>query len=189
MYFKLVDSCLYVLCAFKVYNRTSTIHLISFFAQQLPGYLYSKETTSSVKCLPDYHRPAPIIWERPKFQHWEPDPSPPSCSYRSRNYHNGCRDKSRTEYHHALQHQQQQQSYHHHRRRHPDFSRYDSDGVLNAPLRHNDTNRMCDHYIAQSSAIPLCCPCEYRSSFESCDTRNQVSIRTISAFGLTNDIN
>lgn len=112
----------------------------------LEGYLYPKEGSNNSKCVPNYHRPAPIIWERPHFQQWEPDPPPPpSCNY---NYH-GSRDELR-----ALE------TYH---RRHHDFYRYDSDGMLSAPPGINENGRCCNRYMAKSAAPPSCCSCECRS--------------------------
>lgn len=138
--------------------------------------------------MPEYHRPAPIIWERPKFQHWEPDPSPPACNYRSKSYHKGYRDRpsrmidqSYNHNHHHQHHGQQivpasHHHHHNHRRRHTDYSRYDSDGMLDAAMRHNDAIRMCDNYLSASTQhMHNRCSCEYRPPITHWEKNYQVS--------------
>lgn len=147
------------------------------FSSLISGYLYPKENSVSSKCLSNYHRPAPIIWERPHFQQWEPDPSPPSYNY-NYNYH-GSRDELHGPDYHAYSQQQhhhlpaqQQRRHHHHHQSHQhhyqqqqrinDFYRYDSDGMLNATAgAHENNGRFCNRYISKSIAGPQsCCSCD-----------------------------
>lgn len=127
------------------------------------AYLYPKEGSNSSKSLSNYHRPAPIIWERPHFQQWEPDPPPPACNY---NYH-GSRDELRMLDYHRRQH---------------DFYRYDSDGMLSAPPPTQDNPRYCNRYMSRPVPAHSYCSCECRqgvfpsmpSSQLSWDTKYQV---------------
>lgn len=110
-----------------------------------------------------------IFWERPYFPHWDPNLS--HCA----NYYGGSREDVRLmEYHGGSHH-----------RRHHDYSRCDSDGMLNMVVKkqrspvingsnsgpangafpkfhmHGDDTTCCNRYYSKPMPSKSCCACEY----------------------------